>query len=267
MKTEIGISSACLFPLDTIQSVQACADAGFGLQEIFINTDSELSGEYFARLKKTVAERGIRITSIHPFTSGFENILFFVGYEKRVEDGAEYYKKYFNAAAELGAKYVIFHGNNMKTEFCGFERYCEIFQYINSKAKPFGVELIHENVSFSIVSDPDNIRKIRRVCPEMRFAFDAKQSCRGGRSPYDALDAMTGAVAHVHINDYDLINRECKPPFRGELDLPLIISKLKNSGYDGDTVIEVYRENFTDLSELALSAKRLKKLITAINNA
>ena len=265
MKTEIGISSACFFPLDTIKSVEACADAGFDIEEIFINTDSELSGEYFGRLKKVVSERKLRITSIHPFTSGFENILFFVGYDKRIEDGAEYYKKYFNAAAELGAKYVIFHGNNMKTEFCGFERYCEIFEYINSKAKPFGVELIHENVSFSIVAEPENIRKIRRTCPEMRFAFDAKQSCRGGFDPYAALDAMGDAVVHVHINDYDLEKKVCRPPFCGKLDLPLIISKLRKIGYEGDTIVEVYRENFESVSELTRSAKRLSEIIAAAN--
>ena len=86
-----------------------------------------------------------------------------------------------------------------------------------------------------------------------------------GYDPYDALDAMGDAVAHVHINDYDLKNRECKPPFFGELDLPLILSKLKKIGYEGDTIVEVYRENFEDISELTRSAKLLKDLITSIN--
>lgn len=266
MTLDVGISSACLFPLDTIGSVIACNEAGFDVEEIFINTDSELHGAYFKRLKKAVTERNIRVTSIHPFTSGYENVLFFVGYDKRVRDAAEYYKKYFNAAAELGAKYVIFHGNNMKTPFCGFERYAEIFSYINSKAKPFGVELIHENVSFSIAAEPHNIRKLREACPEMRFAYDAKQSCRGGFDPYAVLDAIGGAVAHVHINDYDLKNRECRPPCKGELDLCRILKKLRSVGYNEDMVVEVYRENFIDISELSESAKELKKLIAKINN-
>ena len=266
MRLDIGISSACLFPLDTIGSVVACNEAGFGVEEIFINTDSELKGAYFKRLKKTVNERGIRVTSIHPFTSGYENVLFFVGYDKRIRDAAEYYKKYFNAAAELGAKYVVFHGNNMKTPFCGFERYAEIFSYINSKAEPFGVELIHENVSVSVAAEAQNILKLRKACPGMHFTFDAKQACRGGYDPYDVLDAMGDAVVHVHINDYDLKNRECRPPCKGELDLRRILRKLKAVGYEGDMVVEVYRENFNDVSELTRSAEELKKLIEEINN-
>ena len=54
MKTDIGISSACLFPLETIRAVEECADAGFGIEEIFINTDSELTGPYFRKLRRTV---------------------------------------------------------------------------------------------------------------------------------------------------------------------------------------------------------------------
>ncbi len=266
MKTDIGISSACLFPLETIRAVEECADAGFGIEEIFINTDSELTGPYFRKLKRTVRERGIKVTSVHPFTSGYENVLFFVGYDKRIRDGAEYYKKYFNAAAELGAKYVVFHGNNMKNRFCGFERYCEIFQYINSKAEPFGVELIHENVSVSVAADPENIRMLRKTCPDMRFVYDAKQACRGGFDPYAVLDAIGDAVVHVHINDYDLKNSECKPPFKGGLDLSRILKKLKALGYNGDMVVEVYRENFGEVSELYASAKELERAVSAINN-
>jgi sugar phosphate isomerase/epimerase len=192
-------------------------------------------------------------------------VLFFVGYDKRIADGAEYYKKYFNAAAELGAKYVVFHGNNMKNRFCGFERYCEIFQYINSKAEPFGVELIHENVSVSVAADPGNIRMLRKTCPDMRFVFDAKQACRGGFDPYEVLDAIGDAVVHVHINDYDLKNRECRPPCKGDLDLRRILRKLRSLGYSGDMVVEVYRENFSDISELSESAAGLKKLVEEIN--
>lgn len=257
---KIGISSACFYPMDTVESLNECLKAGFDTAEIFVNTDSELQGGYFDGMKNFIRSNGMKIVSIHPYTSGFENILFFCGYEKRIVDGIEYYKKYFNCAAELGAKFVVFHGNNMRTKFCGFETYCSIFERINDTAKTFGVELLHENTTWSVAREPDGIKKLRETDPDMRFVFDAKQANRGGYSPYDVMEAMGDKIAHVHINDW--ADGQCRPPFAGELDLQRIIKNLDKINYKGDMVLEVYRENFGEASELSESAKRLKKELT-----
>lgn len=256
MKCKIGISSACFYPMDTIESLGECVRAGFSDAEIFINTDSEMSGAYYRRLKNFICKNGLRITSIHPFTSGYENVLFFAGYERRIEDAIGYYRKYFRFASSLGAKFVVFHGNNMKNVFCGFEKYAEIFTRINDAAREYGVELIHENTTWCIARDAEGVRGLRAACPEMKFVFDAKQACRGGYDPYAVLEAMGDHVVHVHINDW--ADGSCRPPCMGALDTGRILDRLGEVNYAGDMVVEVYRENFTDASQLAEAAGMLR---------
>ena len=259
MDLNIGISSACFYPLDTIASLKLCAGAGFDCAEIFINTDSEMSGKYYGKLKDYITGSGLKIISIHPFTSGYENVLFFAGYERRITDSIKYYRKYFKFAASLGASFVVFHGNNMKNPFCGFEKYAEIFTRINDAAHEYGVELIHENTTWCIARDAEGIRGLRAACPDMKFVFDAKQACRGGYDPYAALEAMGDHVVHVHINDW--IDGHCAPPCMGRLDTRRILDRLKEINYGGKMVVEVYRENFTDAEQLATSARLLKEII------
>ncbi|MBO4422834.1 MAG: sugar phosphate isomerase/epimerase [Clostridia bacterium] len=264
MAFETGISSACFFPLDTIQSVAECKKGGFDLVEIFINTDSEMYPPYCDGLFSYVRENGMRVVSVHPYTSGYENVIFYTGYERRINDGIEFYKRYFDFAARIGAKFVVFHGNNMKTKFCGVEKYCEIFSRINEAAHGYGIELIHENQTWSIARNAEGVSKLRAACPGMKFVFDAKQACRGGYDPYAVLRAMGDHVVHVHINDWE--DGSCRPPCMGKLDLKRIIDRLYEVGYTGDLMVEVYREDFTDVYQLKEAAEKLRKEIIKNNN-
>ena len=254
----IGVSSACFFPCDTIESLNICADCGFGIAEIFANTHSELMGEYLKDVKKITSDRNIRITSIHPFTSGYEYILFFAGYDKRIDDAIEYYKNYFECAAALGAKYVIFHGDNRRAPFVGVERYAEIFSRLDEASKPFGVRVAQENVSTSHIGSPENIRKLRSLLPDIQFTFDIKQACRGGFDPFDMLDAMGSNVRHVHLNDWN--GEDCALPCKGVCDLKGLAAKLDSVNYGGDYIIEVYRRNFENCRDLHTSKTEFLKL-------
>lgn len=260
----IGISSACFFPHDTLQSLETCASLGFESAEIFINTDSELGGDYFRRMKAFCRDN-IKITSIHPFTSGYEFILFFAGYDRRIEDGIEYYKKYYYAASELGGKYVIFHGDKYGTTKMPDEQYAEIFARVAEAGKEFGVQLLHENTTISRMLYPENIRTLRRLLPEARFCFDPKQSCRGGVNAYEALEAMGDAVAHVHINDWTHADcskgGECRLPLRGALDTERLLSRLSEVGYDGAFIFEVYNHNYKEYSEYSSSKADFCKML------
>ena len=259
MSKKIGISSACFYPLDTVMSLKECVKGGFSTAEIFINTYSEMTGEYYKEMKAYIDGEGMNIVSVHPFTCGYENAIFFGGYERRITDGIEFYKGYFEFAASLGAKFVVFHGNNMKNKFYGFENYGEIFARINECAHTYGVELIHENTTWCVAREADGIRNLLKAYPEMKFVFDAKQACRGGYDPYGVLEAMGDHVVHVHINDW--ADGSCKPPCMGALDMRRILNRLNEVGYNGDMVVEVYRENFTDVYQLKAAAEMLEEEI------
>ena len=247
----IGVSSACFFPHDTIGSLNICADGGFKTVEIFANTHSELLGQYLKDTKKTAEQRGLTVTSIHPFTSGYEYILFFAGYDRRIDDAIDYYKNYFEAAAYLGAKYVIFHGDNKRAPFVGVERYAEIFEKLENAAKTFGVNVAQENVSTSHIGSPENIAKLRCLLPDIKFTFDIKQACRGGYDPFEMLKAMQNNICHVHLNDWN--GESCTLPTHGICDLKKIKETLDSYGYDGKYIIEVYRRDFSSPSDLTVS--------------
>lgn len=257
--SNLGISSACFYPEDTLRSIKRCTSLGFHTVEIFMNTFDELKEPYIRNIADHCRETGTVISSIHPFTSSYEYMLFFSEYKGRAASSADFYKCYFNAAAYLGAKYVIFHGDASKTDFCGMERYCEAIRLLNEVAADFGVSVIQENVSTARSGKPQFIRELREAYGGgLKFAFDIKQAARAGYSPEEMMDAMGGDIVHVHINDWS--ETDCRLPLAGKLDIKAILDRLNRIGYNGKYIIEVYRRNFKEDSEISDSARGLLAL-------
>ncbi len=260
----IGISSACFYPEETLAAVERCARLGFRNVEIFMNSFSELGAPYLARIRDFTLREGVKITSIHPFTSGYEYMLFFSAYEKRAADACDFYRMYFNAARELGAEYVVFHGDSTRASFVGMERYSEVVAMLRETARSEGVTLAHENVSSARGGDPAFIRELRARlgAGNIDFVLDIKQTLRAGFTPHEMIAAMGTDIRHVHINDWLTsagTGREehCRLPFAGELDLPAIIAEIEATGYTGRYIIEVYRSNFGDECEISSARERI----------
>ena len=88
-----GVSSACLYPKLLEESVYDLAVNGIDHIEIFVNTDCELEKQYISGIAQTLKRFEVSCRSMHPFTSPIEPMLFFSGYERRLRDALEYYKK------------------------------------------------------------------------------------------------------------------------------------------------------------------------------
>lgn len=198
--------------------------------------------------------------SVHPFTSGFEYMFFFSAYKKRAAESAEFYKKYFHAAAYLGAEYVVFHGDSLNAPFFGIESYCETLSLLIETARREGTVLAHENVSTARAGNPDFIRQLRAHFGNgnLSFVFDVKQATRAGYSPFDMISAMGKDIKHVHINDW--MDGDCRLPYAGSLDIDAIISQVEANDYTGQYIIEVYRRNFNDFEDIIISKDRLLKI-------
>ena len=262
---DIGISSACFYPDETLDAVKRCLELGFRNIEIFMNSFSELEEPYLRELASVCRSEGARIVSLHPFTSGYEYMLFFSAYKKRAADSCEFYRRYFHAAAYLGAEYTVFHGDSLRAPFVGMDRYCEVYALLAETAISEGVTLAHENVSSARGGDPAFMRELRGRIGDISFVFDIKQALRAGHEPFEMIDAMGDRIRHVHINDWCYGNdgsREdgCRLPGSGDLDLSGIIARLESSGYTGRYMIEVYRKNFNVPEDIAASAERLRRL-------
>lgn len=254
-----GISTACLYPMELEQALPTLISMDFQLFEIFINTISELDPGYLTELKQMTDDSGSQVKSIHPFTSGFESFLLFSDYERRSNDGLEFYKKYFYAANLLGAQILVLHGQrhgSLIAECNYFKHYTSLYEL----GKTFGVTVAQENVNLFRSDNCAFIKRMREYLhDECAFVLDIKQAVRAGQDPYEMCAAMGERLVHVHIND-NKPNKDCLLPGRGTMNFGVLKSQMTQFGYNGDLIIEVYRRNFGELREL----KRAKQIIEAL---
>lgn len=247
----LGISTACLYPMVMEDSLQALIDLGFQEFEIFINTYSEMEPEFLAMLEKKLKAGGSRVKSLHPFTSGFESYLLFSNYERRFQDGASFYRRYFEMAQRLGAEIVVIHGDrSFEKSGLSDREYYDRFGALSQIAGKYGVTLAQENVNAFRSQDCGFIREMREYLKDDgKFVLDIKQAVRAGRDPYEMCEAMGENLVHVHIND-NIPGRDCLLPGRGVMDYGKLREILIKNRYHGDFIIEVYRKDFVKLSEL-----------------
>lgn len=250
----IGISTACLYPMYTEQALDTLLLQGFRLFEIFFNSPSELEPEFVSMLGNKLRQYGGTLKSVHPFTSGFESYLLFSNYERRYQDGAKFYDRYFEVAARLGAQILVLHGDRNPeksglTEIEYFERFAKLAQ----RGKRYGVVLAQENVNCFRSADPVIVRRMRDYLgDDVSFVLDIKQAVRSGFDPFIMCEAMGERLVHVHVNDHT-VEQDCLLPGMGQMDFQRLRQMLDGFGYQGDFMIEVYRKNFQQLEELTKS--------------
>ncbi|MDO4742777.1 MAG: sugar phosphate isomerase/epimerase [bacterium] len=253
----IGVSSSCLYPEYTEQALDFLGSCGVDLCEIFINSCFELNSKFVAHLKSISDQYQMRISSIHPMASFAEPYMLFSVYERRFKEGLEFYKRYFEVAAQLGAKYIIIHGCNDKCE-PNVEQYCERFNRLIELGRPYGVMPLQENVNRYSAADPEFIDKMKKYLgKEIRFTFDVKQAVRSGFGVEPVLKAMGDSVAHVHISDHDSQN-DCLLPGDGCFDFGYLFEHLTNIKYTGDCIIEVYNNAYKDKQQIINSYLKIK---------
>ena len=258
----IGASTACLYPMETEKAVATLIENGFRIIEIFFNSFSELELEYLEKLNEYILKNNCEVVSIHPFLSGMEPFLFFSNYGRRFYDTVDFYEKFYRGAQILGAKKLILHGGVFPDRYnLSDEEYCKRFDIIAKRGRKFGVETLHENVNKFRASSPDFIKTVRKIIPDSaKFTLDLKQAVRSGYSPFEILDSMGNSLKHIHINDHTN-GKDCLLPFYGDFNYKEFFSECRKISYDGDVIIEIYKNNFDDVTELMRSAEKLSKLL------
>ncbi len=253
---EIGMSLACLYPKEPEKVVADAAALKMNVCEIFLNTVSELEEGYLNQLRASCDAVGLKVYSIHPFTSAMENVMFFSPYPRRIVDATEFYRQYANAAKLLGASVVNIHGDR-GLGLRDFESYVNCLAPLRRLQDETGIYFALENVFFNSVDHPEFTARLHQRVSDIRFTFDIKQAAKGGQDPYAVAEAMGDAIVNFHVNDYD-DEHICLLPGKGITDYKRISAILLRNGYTGPALIEVYRENFGDLSEIGEAHAFLK---------
>lgn len=258
-----GISTACLYPMETSESLALLLSEGHRHFEVFSNTYREIQPDYISRLRDRLELYGGTVKSIHPFTSGYEGVMLFSNYKTRFEDSLRFYREYCRAAKQIGAEIVILHGmqsqhRTPENEKRYFHNYRELYRMAKEE---YGILIAQENVTKFFSEDPDFICRLRdAVGEDCAFCFDVKQAVRSNVDCYEMLQAMGEKLVHIHIND-NRPGETCLLPGQGTMDLEKVLLTAKNNGFHGSVIMEVYRTNFKEMKELRNSAERVEELL------
>lgn len=255
----IGMSTACFYPQPLENILPVIAGLGVRAVEVFFNTESEAEPRFYELLAAQARSLGLDIVSVHPYTSLMEGMLLFSDYTRRTEDGLMQYQRYFECAAALGARYLTFHGERdmgQKDDPARWARKCAVYRRLCALGSACGVTLAQENVAWCRSRDPAFVHALYRDVPELRYTLDIKQAYRSGQNWKTVLDAMGDRLVNVHINDFSA-EQSCLLPGAGTMDYADFFSQLRAIGYDGHTIIEVYRSNFHEPAELERALRTL----------
>lgn len=255
----IGVSTSCFYPLETECALERLGQSGIKTAEIFINATSELEEPILGELRRIQEQYGIQVSALHPFMSFGEEYLLFSEYERRYCDTLELYKRYFEAANQFGAKYIVIHGAKA-TPHANPERYIERFARLAETGKSAGLCVAQENVVQYLSQSPEFLLRMRAQLGELfRMVLDTKQARRAGIPLSEFIGPLHAQIVHVHISDY-AAGAACLPPGEGELDFSAFFRGLKGLGYRGDYIIELYRCNFQEDEQLLLAKEGLEKI-------
>ena len=257
----IGMSTACFYPQPLEEALPIIAGLGVRAIEVFFNTESELQPRFYEMLGAQVRSLGLDVVSVHPYTSLMEGLLLFSDYARRTEDGLMQYQRYFECAAAMGAGFLTCHGGRtmgQQDDPARWERKCAVYRRLCEIGAACGVTLAQENVAWCRSRDPAFIRALYRDVPALRYTLDIKQAYRAGQSWKAFMDIMGERLVNVHINDFSA-EQSCLMPGAGTMDYASFFSCLRAQGYDGHTIIEVYRSNFDAPEELGRAVRTLSR--------
>ncbi len=257
---EIGISSSCFYPLLAEEAFEKACSLGAKTAEIFFNSACELK---YPLLKKFIGikeEYGVTVNTIHPFTSFAEPFVLFDGYKRRIREGIEFYKIYFEAAQALGAKAVVIHGGKPALTKEKELEFIEEYNLLCDTADEYGVSPAVENVVYRMGQSPDFLSSLKENSyGRFRTVLDIKQCRRSGVSEFELIDRLAESIVQVHLSDYNN-ELDCIPPGEGDYDFKRLFDSLKHAGYNRSAVIELYNWGYNDENQIKNSRIYLENL-------
>lgn len=250
---KVGISTASMFlKQETEDAVQTIKSLGADCVEVFLQTFYEYRPEF----AKSFADKldGLEVNSVHVNTHHIEHSLF--NKSRRVRGDSLYWlDQVMRSAQLLGCKAYTFHGQYDNSDKCVTEHIARVVGF----CARYGVKLCLENVCWSTYHKPGIFSDLKKDIPDLCGVFDIKQAYRSGY-PYEKyIEDMKGSISHVHLSDIGKDGKMCLPG-KGAYNFRKILTQLKDAGFDGNVIIEVYPTDYNDFDELRRSLGYLKEI-------
>lgn len=258
-KAVIGISTSCFYPLLTEESLRTVAKTGAKTTEIFLNSQSETRDPLLSELKSIKDEYALTINSIHPYFTFAEKQLLFSNYERRVEDGLMFYRGLFDVCDALDCKILVLHGDSNPLRIDDDE-YLKRLKRLVLEAHNRGLIVSQENVVNFRSASVDFLKKEREYLGDLfKMTLDIKQAVRSSVDPLYLAREFGDSVVNVHISDHNK-DFDCIPPGEGDFSFETLFDIMKNHGYKGNFIMELYRSGFKDVDQLINSYKNITKI-------
>ncbi len=255
---EIGVSTASLFMRAYNEDIVQILD---GLDarviEVFLESFSEYENSYANLLKSRMGN--LKVHSLHVVTMSYETELFSKN-ERAFDDNRKIFETTLSSGQILGADCYTMHGKariRNSPIYDDFEFLTDRFNLLCDIANNYGIKICLENVAWAYYNRPDYFRYIK--ANNLFATLDVKQARISGYSAQDYIEDMQGKIKTVHLSDVDDMGKIRLPSF-GNYDFESLFKSLKDNGFDGDMLIEVYKDDYKDYSEIKRSLEYLREL-------
>ena len=259
---DIGLSSACFYPLETEKSIVRAGETGVKTIEIFMNADSEFEPAFVKNMADICKSYGMKVSSVHTMGSFTESYHLFSSYKRRFFEAKDTsFKRHFDVMHTLDAKHLVLHGIK-KPGSISDEEYYDRFGELILMGKSEGLLVCQENVVHYRSENPDFLASMGEyIGDDFNMVFDIKQSIRTGINPYEFAEKLHKYIRHIHISDHN-DEFDCIVPCKnGVFDFKKFFDLMKSFGYSGDFIIELYENGFQNDKELTFAIEKLKNLL------
>ena len=256
---QVGISTASLFRrFFTEDAIAKLNELGVQTTEVFFESFCEYNKEFGELLKRVKGD--IDVHSIHTLTTQFEPTLYSIN-QRAKEDSFKLLEGVLCAGEQVGAKYYTFHGGariKRTPMVINFERVGKITNEIIEMCKKHNMLLAYENVHWAYYNYIGFFKELKKYSPQIKGVLDIKQARQSGVDYREFIKEMNQDIVTVHLSDIKADGKMCLPG-KGIVDFDEMFSLLKDVGFDGAMLIEVYENDFEKLEELMDSYNFLKE--------
>ncbi|MBQ9710254.1 MAG: sugar phosphate isomerase/epimerase [Clostridia bacterium] len=258
---EIGISTASLFLRQYNEdALVTLNELDSRVCEVFLETYSEYTEEY---AKLLLEKRGnLKVHSIHTLNTHFEPQLFSPNDRAR-EDALKIFEDCLKVGKILQADYYTLHGKAKLKKTTTFKNYEEVGLYmrnLTSLGEKYGMKVCLENVEWAYYGRPGFYAKVKEFCPNLCGCLDIKQARESGFDYTQYINEMGSDIKTVHLSDVDENGRIALPTEKGFFDFEKLFKQLKDVGFNGNCLIEVYKDNFDSIEQLKQSLCYLREI-------
>ena len=258
---QIGISTASLFVRKTTEyALRFFSQNNLKVAEVFLESYCEYNSQFGKLLKENKGD--VNVHSIHVLTTQFEPQLYSVN-ERAKTDSFKILEGALDAGKEIGAKYYTFHGpaRLKKTPIVmNFERLGKITQEIIDVCATRNIGLAYENVHWSYYNYIGYFKELKQRTVGLKGTLDIKQARQSDISYVDFINEMKEDIVTVHLSGIDANGKMCLPNEKSVIDYYDLFSRLKDVGFNGAMLLEVYQNDYNDYKELFNSLNYVKTI-------